>query len=658
MAAISGVLRFDGAPRAGEYLRQVSARMQHRSPDGIGVWDGGAIALAFGALHATPQALFDQQPVALADGAVLVMDGRIDNRPALADELSIDRTTLAKTGDAALFAQAWLRWREELWRHVLGDYALAIWEPARQRLSLVRDRIGVRPLYWARTPSMLAFASEAEGLTGVGDIPAEPNLDRVASNLVPIFDDGDRGATLYRDIRRVMPGEILEADVRERVTLRRYWSFAPLEPLRLASHAAYIEAFREVFDDAVRVRLVSPTTPALMLSGGIDSASIHASALRQNLALRRVSVVANQDGAEEERTNIETLLAQVPDPLRLPIPGLEGVVDLPALVREVFEHAHPVRNSIILPMLVNQAAALQGSRVVLDGIDGDLVMSTPDNYIGRMALAGHPFAAWREARAAAKSHTYLKHLSASRIFAWGVASRLEPRWLAHWRYRLSDLRAGAKPFLGLLHPDLVASLRLRERTLEQRIHLRSDPSLRDWTGYRHWVWANPGLMRGMEGFDLAAARFGIEARHPWCDQRVIDFFLRVPMDVVVRGGWTKHVARAAYAPVLGTVAWHSGKQHVGPQVTRSLLSLGTDHVESAIRLACDDSRCNFDFGAITVMGQAWGGGKQGLTVHRRLLEAVTFIRWIDALAVLSADTISNKNIVSDTGRTNILLSRT
>ena len=628
MAAISGVLRFDGAPVAAELVGRIAGRMRHRSPDGIRVHDAGAVALASGALHASPYSEMERQPAALPEGGWLVVDGRMDDRNALGGSLGLDRAALPTMGDAQLFALAWIRWREELWRQVLGDYALAVWEPGRGRLSLVRDRIGVRPLYWARTPSMLAFASEPEALLGVDGIPAEPNPDRIASNLVPIFDDGDRGATLYRDVRRVMPGEVLEADASGRVALRRYWSFAPLEPLRLPSHEAYIEAFREVFDDAVRVRLASNTMPSLMLSGGIDSAAVHASALRQNLPLRRVSVVAEQRGAQEERSNIEALLAQSPDALRLPIPGIEAVVDLAALVREVFEHAHPVRNSIILPMLVNQAAAAAGSRVMLDGIDGDLATSTPTNYIGRMALAGHPFAAWREARAAAKTHTYLKHQSAGRILASAVASRLEPEWLARCRYRLSDAHVGDAPFIGVMHPQRVATLGLRERVLEQRLALRTDPALRDWTGYRHWVWTNPGLMRGMEGFDLASARFGVEARHPWGDQRVIEFFLRVPMDVVVRGGWTKHVVRAAYAAELGPVAWHSGKQHLGPQVTRTLLAAGRHWVDMA--LADEDGVLTewIEPGALSRVRKAWAAGIADLDANDRVVEIATLKRWL------------------------------
>lgn len=631
MGAVCGVVRFDGAPVARELGARIAARMAHRSPDGIRIQDGGSVALAVGSLHASRSACPDQQPARLPDDGWLVADGRIDDRRALASALGVDTRALAATGDAQLFASAWQRWREDLWRQVVGDYALAVWEPARGRLSLVRDRLGVRPLYWARTSSMLAFASEAEALLGIDGIPAEPNPDRVASNLLPIFDDGDRAATLYREVRRVMPAELLEVDTCGRIAQRRYWSFAPIEPLRLRSQGAYVEAYREVFDEAVRVRLDSVTTPSLMLSGGIDSAAVHASALSRGLPLRRVSVVADQPFAEQERANIEALLLQSPETLKLSLPGLVPPIDLPALVREVFEHAHPVLSSLLLPMMVNQAAAAAGSRAVLDGIDGDLVMAAPNNYIGRLALAGRPLIAWKEARAAAVTHTYLKHRPAVEIMAWAVASRLEPQWLAVSRYRLADARAGAGPYSDLLHPDLVASLRLRERTLEQRIRLRADPALRDWPGYRHWIWTNPGMMRGMEGFDLAAARFGLEARHPWCDQRVIDFFRCVPTDVVVQDGWTKHVARAAYAPQLGGVAWHSGKKHLGPQVTGAVLTVGAPWVDEALR----DERGVLDAWIRTEelawVRHAWRTRPSAASANDRILQLTTLAQWLSRL---------------------------
>ena len=89
MAAIFGVLRFDGAPVAGHLVRQMASRMAQRSPDGIESWADGSIAMAFGALHASLHAHKDRQPLRLDDGAVLVVDGRIDDRGALAHSLGL-----------------------------------------------------------------------------------------------------------------------------------------------------------------------------------------------------------------------------------------------------------------------------------------------------------------------------------------------------------------------------------------------------------------------------------------------------------------------------------------------------------------------------------------------------------------------------------------
>ena len=135
-------------------------------------------------------------------------------------------------------------------------------------------------------------------------------------------------------------------------------------------------------------------------------------------------------------------------------------------------------------------------------------------------------------------------------------------------------------------------------------------------------------MRGMEGFDLAAARFGVEARHPWCDQRVLDFFLRVPMDVVVRDGWTKHVARAAYAPELGNVAWHSDKQHLGPQVTRSLLEAGKRWVDVALADEAGVLGEWVDPAALASVRSAWASGTEILSANDRVMVIATLQRWL------------------------------
>ena len=627
MGSICGVLAREGDQRAGAWLQAIAARMAHRCPQGMDRWDGGHLALASAATGPCAAAA---QPLQCADGSVIVVAGRIGGRGAALRALAPQATT--DMSDAALLALAWQRWREEMWRHVAGNWALAAWEPRAARLLLLRDHIGVQPCFWARSDTLFAFASEPEALLRLPGVSTRPNLLRLASQL-STFDDGQREATQYRDVFRVRAGELLEAGVDGRVCLRDYHRFDPVEPLRLASADAYAEAFAEVFDDAVADSIDHTGAPSsLMLSGGIDSAAVHASTLRQRLPLRRISVLAPLAGAEEERANIQAQLRQSENALLLDLGQSHLPLDPRQLAEVVFGRANPVRSSIVLPMLVYFAAAASGSRSVLDGIDGDLVMNAPDNYIGRMALAGRWRSAWRESRAAARTHTYLWHWPAWRILAWGLATRLEPASLAGLRYRLGSRKASRGPRNGLLHPALARELRVDERMLERRIVLRADPALRDWSGYRARVWRDPGLMRGAEGFDLAAAQFGLETRHPWLDSRVVDLVWRLPLDAVVRDGWTKWVARRAYEPQLGVVAWHSGKRHFGPAVTRLVLEHGRAHVDAALERSDQMLDGLVDPDAIAAARAAWRRGLDDPRANDRILQLGTLSLWLQALA--------------------------
>ena len=132
---------------------------------------------------------------------------------------------------------------------------------------------------------------------------------------------------------------------------------------------------------------------------------------------------------------------------------------------------------------------------------------------------------------------------------------------------------------------------------------------------------------------MAAARFGVEARHPWCDQRVLESFLRVSMDVVVRDGWTKQVARAAYALELGQVAWHSGKQHLGPQVTRAVLEAGREWVDVALADETELLAAWIDPDALSRVRTAWAAGTADPGANDGVMEVATLRCWLSGLQV-------------------------
>jgi asparagine synthase (glutamine-hydrolysing) len=624
MAAIAGALSQGGSP-AREVALALAMRMRHRSPDSVAIWDDAGIALAHGALHADTRSR-GPQPLRLVDGAVLVVDGRVDDRAALCAALGL-RGEDGAAADAALFGAAWLRWRQDLWRHLVGDYAMAVWEPAAARLTLLRDRVGVRPVYWTCHAGWFGFASEPQALLALpGAAPAlDPEV--LAAMHAPQFEIEDPARTLYAGIRRLLPGEVLAVSAGRAPRCVRPWSFAELSASGANRVDACVEEFRAVFDQAVACRVAGARKPALMLSGGIDSAGIHASALAQGLELQRMSVVAQQWNAAGELSNIEAMLARSPHASRLPVQDIDALVDAQRWARELLVRAHPVLATLALPMLVNQAAAASGCRVMLDGIDGDLALHAPGHYVGHLARAGRWELAMREARSAALHHTYLQHLPAWRIFAQSLAATLEPAWLAKSRERLQARGAG-RDWHGILHPDLVARLGLRQRSLRQRLDRREQMAAGGWRGHRWRLWERVGFMRGMEGYDMAAARWGLEARHPWADLRVLEVIARMPMDLLVRDGWTKYVARKAYAPELGAVAWHSGKAHLGPQVTLRLLDIGRSHVQASLSDADVALGQWIDPGVLQRVTSEWNAGHSQIETIDTVLSLAALRAWL------------------------------
>ncbi|QNN69284.1 asparagine synthase-related protein [Thermomonas carbonis] len=636
-------MRLDGAPVALQDVDAVMARMAHRSPDGVACFEDGSFALAYGALHTTPESLHEHQPIVLGDRWVLAVDGRIDNREALLRQFGIDTVDAGHVADADLFAKAWVRWGGEFWRHVVGDFALAVWDRHERRLSAMRDRIGQRPLYYARSAQVLAFASEPEALLGLPGVSPVCDEDGLAYLLSSCFLSEDRGATFYRDVRRVLPGETLQAST-SGLRLTRYWSIQPGPLLQLRDPREYVDAFREIFGEAVRCRLRTLHRPALMLSGGIDSASVLAAARLQHgqsgtHGLLPISLVAGAAQECEETANILHLHGQG-DGIRLPVESLPGSPLFDELSSVVWEQAHPIDNSILYARLLCLVARQAGSNVVLDGADGDVVMHGENHHAADLLLAGHPLRGLREARLASHVNTYLRGLSPARILARGVAARLQPRWLAAWRHRILDRRRGEDALGPWMAPDFTRRLRLRERILEMAAEDRRRRTHCSPAENLAWTYWNPGFTRSLEGTDRTAAGLGCEARHPWCDQRVVEFFLGLPEDYKSRDGWTKWIARSAYADGLGDrVAWHSGKVHLGSRLSRQLLDASPQLVSTLLGAAKERFGGLVDPDALSDLHASWLAARDGGEAFDQdsVMQLATLAAWMARYGLHTVD---------------------
>jgi asparagine synthase (glutamine-hydrolysing) len=181
--------------------------------------------------------------------------------------------------DTELVFAAWTAWRETATERLIGDYSFALWDAAQRTLFCARDALGVRPFYWAEIGRTFVCSNV------LNEVRAHPGVSsRLHEAAIVSFlqhgHNADTATTSFADVRRLPPGhQLVVRDDSSAIVPRKYWSFPTPEPLRLTREDEYIERFRDVLGDAVRDRLRTDRA-AILLSGGLDSTSIAATARR------------------------------------------------------------------------------------------------------------------------------------------------------------------------------------------------------------------------------------------------------------------------------------------------------------------------------------------------------------------------------------------
>jgi asparagine synthase (glutamine-hydrolysing) len=274
VCGIAGVIRFDGAPVASEVVGRMARAQAHRGPDGEGIWVDGPVGLGHRRLAIIDLSAAAAQPMRGPLGEMVVYNGEVYNFRELRHELQAIGHGFVSTSDTEVVVKAWSEWGEGCLPRLNGHFALAVWNPARRRLVLARDRFGTKPLYYYDGGSFVAFASEIKALLTLPDVPRRLSLP--ALNEYFTFQNIFTDRTLFDGVRLLPAGTVLELDACARGQQRRV-SFCDLlpeaEPLQIDVEEAAEEVHR-LFVAAVERQLVSDVPVGSYLSGGIDSGSI------------------------------------------------------------------------------------------------------------------------------------------------------------------------------------------------------------------------------------------------------------------------------------------------------------------------------------------------------------------------------------------------
>ncbi len=283
MSGISGIWHLDSKPLPKQLLEAVAARLLHRGPHYTGHWINSSLGLSANVLHVTAESLSEVQPALHHSGCVLVFDGRVDNREELIADLSPAEGLTSSSPDSQLALLAYLRFGKSFAAHIVGDFALALFDPRSRELLLARDVIGIRPLYFYQDANLFIFGSEVKALLAHPGVKTRPNESYLAVTMMGGMPPGDLALTHFDNIFSLPPAHVLTVTPKG-VVREKYWDFDVRTQIRYRSPEEYFEGFRHHFQRAVRRRLRSAFPVAITVSGGLDSSSIFcvAQKLRQS----------------------------------------------------------------------------------------------------------------------------------------------------------------------------------------------------------------------------------------------------------------------------------------------------------------------------------------------------------------------------------------
>ena len=537
MCGIAGIAGVDArrgidAPR----LNRMRDVLRHRGPDGEGTFLDGSVGLAHRRL-AIVDVAGGHQPMANEDGSVwIVFNGEIYNHAALRPGLEARGHVYRTRSDTETILHLYEEDGERCVEKLQGMFAFALWDRPRRRLLLARDRLGIKPLYYAVTRDELLFASEIKALLAAG-VPAELERSLLPEYLASGFVAGEE--TLFRGVRRLLPASTLTWTPERGGQIRRYWRLPGpgLDDGRgLAERAADV---RERLAEAVRSHLMSDVPLGLFLSGGVDSSGLLALmapmvkepvrtfavgfAEREANELGYARLAARSAGAEHR----EVVLS-----------ADEFFASLPRLV---WHEDEPIAFPSSIALYFVSALARKHVKVVLTGEGSDELFLGYNRYrvnawnerLGRPYWAAAP-AGLREA---------LRRLAVAL-----------PRPLRRYAQR-SFLALDPGPRLLFWENFAVFSRPLREQVLDGRGPEGSDPFAQSLKCYAE---AGGGTLDRMSRADLQtylvrllmkqdqmSMAASIESRVPFLDHAFVEHAVAIPGRFKLRGWQTKAVLRAA-----------------------------------------------------------------------------------------------------------------
>ena len=564
MCGIAGILNIDGdflGPTA--VAQQMAASIAHRGPDDEGMLADGPVAFGFRRLCIIDLETGHQPVADEHEQRWCMFNGEIYNFVELRGQLEAKGYSFRTNSDTEVILHAYAAYDLEFVQHLRGMFAIALWDATRQRLVLVRDRVGKKPLFYGVSNGQLAFASEVKAFLKWPEF--RRTIDGQSLNDYLTFLYVPAPSSIFEGVQKLPPAHMLVADCkRGRFDVRRYWTISAT-PDRSKSFDFYEEGLRQVLAEAVRLRLRSDVPLGAFLSGGIDSTLIVGLMSRYISPVRTFSI-GFPDARFDERAYARSAAAA------FGTTHTEEVVDAfsvspDELCKLVWYMDEPFGDSSFIPTYWLSKLARRTVTVALSGDGGDELFAGYPRYryfqlLQRFNLVpaalrrvGGQVAAALRTAVLPQSPALAERLRRVQKILALSEQQPEDQILAMLTYfdeanksRLySDAwRAGLN---GHVSHDL---LRQQIRSAGQAVEPLAGFMARDFQTNM----VDDVLVK----VDRASMACSLEVRAPFLDHHVVEFALRIPPEYKLRGGTHKLILKKAFGELLPEEIANRGKK--------------------------------------------------------------------------------------------------
>ena len=556
-------------------LRRMGEAMSHRGPERSHEWASGSVGLCNSTScdSATPSvsSRYGHQHLRIT------FDGRIDNAHELKSAFHTSTPARAADQDAALVLDAYRTWGEECPDRLRGDFAFALWDERRRALFCARDCFGSRPLYYFDANGRFALASELRALRRLPDAPQRINEGRIADYLVGDLEGIDKVSTPFTDIHRLPPGHSMTVDMRG-TRIRRYWFADPFTEVRRADPDEYAREFLSLLSQAVERCLRAEGPVCVMLSGGLDSSAIAALAgqCHSRRGLAPVSAVSGVN--PDDPTCVESRFVHMASGLSGIHANHVGPAELSGLTASLDRLVYDADEyfdswSMHIPLAMYARAQQLGLRVMLDGVDGDIVTSLGQGYLTCLLRDGQWAAARRESSGLA-SYTGIPGWQLLYRYGRGlcVPAAVRHRWRRRGARSLHEMIGGS-----IVNVEFAARVAVPDRL--EAMRRNGAPRSRTCAGVHAAALNAPFVTAALERYDRLAAFHSIEARHPLLDRDLVEFCLSLPWEQKRRDGCRKWGLRSAMRGILPReLCWRADFEHLGPEFSKAWFALKRDEM--------------------------------------------------------------------------------